>query len=901
MSGSASISAGSTRGGTRNLGEAYDQLLKYREALENPPLLVVCDLDRFQVHTNFTNTAKTVHEFSLADLGDAPTEPLRILRAVMTGPEELRPATTPEQVTEQAAERVARLAGALQGRGYEAEGVAHFLNRVLFCLFAEDVGLLPTAVMRRLIDSTLRQPDQFASGLRTLFGLMSASGGLFGTERIDWFNGGLFDGDEVLDLTQGEMEILAEASSLDWSQVEPAILGTLFERGLDPDKRGQLGAHYTDREKILMVVEPVVMTPLHREFEAMQTEVEALLKDRTPAPLTRDNRPRARRPKWERDAEALFFGFLDRLREVRVLDPACGSGNFLYVTLKLLKDLETETAQWGFERLLVTYPQPRIDPGAVLGIEINPYAAELARVSIWIGEIQWMLDNGFGYNRDPILRPLDNIEQRDAILAFDEDSEPRPAEWPDAEFVIGNPPFLGDRMMRGGLGDAYVEALRDTYRDRLPPSADLVCFWHERAREQIADGRSSCAGLLATNSIRGGSNRVVLERMKESGDIFMAWSDEPWIVEGAAVRVSVVGQDAGIREDRLLNGTEVAMIHADLTGGEPDAPDLTQAQTLQENSRVAFVGVQKSGPFDISGDTARELLLTPNPNGRSTSEVVRPWMNGIDLVQRPSDAFIVDFGPKMSSAEASQYEGAFELVRRDVLPVRAKVRRKSHRERWWLHGDARPGLRTELEPSSRYLATPMTSKHRLFRWLPTVMLLANSSVAIARDDDYAFGVLHSRVHEPWSLRMGTWLGKGNDPRYTPTTTFETFPFPWPLNMPDGDLSAEQAGYRDAIGAAARALDEARERWLNPPELVRREPDVVPELPERVLPVDEEAEKVLRKRTLTNLYNDRPVWIENLHADLDRAVLAAYGWPEDIEEDDLLARLLELNVARAGGS
>ncbi|MXX80257.1 MAG: class I SAM-dependent DNA methyltransferase [Chloroflexi bacterium] len=888
------------KGDRADLAAAYRQLLDYREDLENPPALVVSDMDRIQVHTNFTNTRPCVYEITLDDLaagGDVTAEALRILRAVMIEPEDLRPRQTPDEITQAAASRFAIVARSMQERGHDPETVAHFLNRVLFCLFAEDVGLLPRRLMTDLVESCKEDPNEFANGLGDLFRLMSDrdAGRLFGTQRIEWFNGGLFDDDVVLPFTRTELRTVADASNLDWSQVEPAILGTLFERGLDPDKRGQLGAHYTDREKILMVVEPVVMTPLRREFAAMQERVDALMKDRQPSPLTREGLRRANLPRWERDAESEYRAYLQRLRDVRVLDPACGSGNFLYVTLRLLKDLEQQAIRWGAERLRISGEFPHVDPQNVLGIEINPYAKELAGVAIWIGHIQWMLDHGYGFPRDPVLQPLDNIELRDAILAYDEDGNPIPATWPGAEFIVGNPPFIGDKLMRLSLGPTYHSALREAWMDVVPGGADLVCYWHETTRQQIESGVSARAGLLATNSIRGGANRQILDNVKESGDIFLAWSDEPWIVEGASVRVSIVGQDDGSEHERELNGRSVGSINADLTSDV----DLTLSKVLGENQGSAFLGVLKTGPFDVSGDLAREMLEAPtNVNGRTNSDVVVPRVNGMDITRRPRGSFVIDFGSDTPQSVAAEYEVPFEYVTKQVRPVRAKNRLASYRDKWWLHARPRPSMRSAVAPLARFVVTPTVSKHRLFVWLDPPTLPDHQLIVIARDDDYSFGVLHSRPHEIWSLRLCTWLGVGNDPRYTPTTTFETFPFPWPLNTPNDDLTPEQRSHRDAIGAAAKALDDKRRLWLNPPEWVREVPDVIPSLPNRLLPVDDEAAEQLKKRTLTNLYNQRPTWLDNLHRNLDAAVFAAYGWPAAIDDESILERLLTLNLKRA---
>ena len=889
------------KGDRADLAAAYRQLLDYREDLENPPALVVSDMDRIQVHTNFTNTRPAVYEITLDDLaagGDPTRDALDILRAVMIEPGKLRPRQTPDEVTQAAASRFADLARSMQDRGHEPEAVAHFLNRVLFCLFAEDVGLLPRKLMTDLIESRQDAPDEFTNGLADLFRLMSdrEAGRFFGTQRIEWFNGGLFDDDSALSFTRDELRTVAEASTLDWSQVEPAILGTLFERGLDPAKRGQLGAHYTDREKILMVVEPVVMTPLRREFAAMQERVDGLMKDREPSPLTREGLRRANLPKWEQNAESEWRGFLNRLRDVRVLDPACGSGNFLYVTLRLLKDLEQQAIRWGAERLRITGEFPRVDPHNVLGIEINPYAKELAGVAIWIGHIQWMLDHGYGFPRDPVLQPLDNIELRDAILAYDDEGNPIPATWPKAEFIVGNPPFLGTKLMRLSINDAYVDDLFAAWDTAVARESDLACYWHEQARRRIASGYARRAGLLATNSIRGGANRAVLDAVKESGDIFLAWSDEPWVVEGAAVRVSIVSQDDGSEKQRMLDDKPVSTINPDLTVGI----DLTRACVVPANQNVAFMGDTKGGAFDITAHIAREMLRLPsNVNGRLNADVVVPWLNGMDITRRHRDMFIVDFGTETSELEAAAYEAPFAHVEKHVWPARATNRRKAYRERWWLHVEPRPAMRDALAPLQRFIVTPTLSKHRVFVWLAAPTLPDHQLIAITRDDDYAFGVIHSRAHELWSLRMGTSLE--DRPRYTPTTTFETFPFPWPLNTPNEVLTPEQCQHRDAIGAAARELDEKRRLWLNPPEWVREEPDVIPSLPPRLLPVDDKAAGKLKKRTLTNLYNERPIWLANLHQNLDAAVFAAYGWPPDITDEQILERLLSLNLGRACGN
>lgn len=451
--------------------------------------------------------------------------------------------------------------------------------------------------------------------------------------------------------------------------------------------------------------------------------------------------------------------------------------------------------------------------------------------------------------------------------------------------------------MVGELGEAEVARLRAAYAGRVPGGADLVCFWFERAREEVAEGRAERVGLVATNSIRGGANRTVLDRIARDATIYEAWSDEPWVVEGAAVRVSLVCFAREATPPFRLDGREVPRINPDLTAA---AADLTTARRLAENQRLCFQGTIKVGPFDIDAETARAWLREPpNANGRPNSDVVRPWRNALAITRRPLERWIIDFGTEMTEAEAAFYAKPFAHARARVKPMRNQVRRDNHRRYWWRHGEARPGMRRALAPLARYIATPMVAKHRVFVWLPTVVIVENTVVAIARDDDTAFGILHSRFHEAWALRLGTSLGA--TPRYTPTTTFETFPFPDGLtpNLPAAAYAADPRAI--AIAEAARALVEARDRWLNPPELVERVPEVVPGFPDRLIPRNEEAAKALKRRTLTNLYNTRGTpegaWLDALHRRLDEAVAAAYGWPADIGEEDALAALLALNHAR----
>ena len=687
--------------------------------------------------------------------------------------------------------------------------------------------------------------------------------------------------DNIPPLTGPDLQALHRAAAdMDWRAIDPTIFGTLFERGLG-SRRAALGAHYTDTGTIAKLIDPLIRAPLLNQWQATHAQISAA--------------------KSAKAKDQHYQRFLLRLAHYRVLDPACGSGNFLYLALKALRDVEKQAQIQAQELGLQAEISLATGPHNILGLEINEFAAELARVTVWIGDIQWCRQNGWPHSLNPILKPLDGIAHRDALLNAD-GSE---AVWPVADVIVGNPPFIGDKKMRSELGDTYVETLRKTYEGRVPGGADLVCYWFEKARAQIATGQLQAAGLVSTNSIRGGANRKVLERIADSTRIFLAWSDEPWVNDGAAVRVSMVGFGQG--EGATLNGQAVAAIYADLTAAE--GVNLAQAQPLAENTGVSFIGTQKSGSFDLPGATARKWLKQPNPNGKPNSEVVKPWANGQDVTRRPSDTWIVDFGTKMVEAEASLFELPFGKIK--AFFESTNVRKTASTSKvWWRHERPRPDMRAALQGLPRFIATPRVAKHRVFAWLPVAILPDCQIVVIARADDATFGILHSRFHELWSLRMGTSLE--DRPRYTPSTCFETYPFPEGLTPRD---TARQAAAAPAcmlgeiaaanIAAAARHLNQLRDQWLNPPEWtdwhITAEEEKAGFPPRPVAKPGFEAD--LKKRSLTQLYNSRPAWLTLAHQGLDAAVAAAYGWDDyspAMADEEILRRLLQLNLERSAG-
>jgi hypothetical protein len=727
------------KGRHKDLTEAYDQLLRYRDALESPPLLVCCDLDRIVIHTNFTGTVSATYDIPLETLGEPRN--IEIMRAVFHNPDALRPGRTSTAVTQDAARHFAEIAAAMRTRGLDPAAVAHFLDRLVFCLFAEDTRLLPDMVFSRIVTQAAGDPARFCKILAQLFDTM-ATGGDFGLEPIRHFNGNLFDDRTVLDLTADEVKRITAAATLDWSAVDPSIFGTLFERGLDPNTRAQLGAHFTSREDIELVVDAVVMAPLRREWAETKAIVERLLTtgrktaaDASKAPAKPLSAAAMRKARGE--ADSILHQFLTRLRAVKILDPACGSGNFLYVALLRLKDLEKEAA--------VTFPGehglgsylPGVSPLQLYGIETNAYAHDLAQMTVWIGWLQWIRVNGFGFLDNPILRPLtDNFRRMDSVLAPD-GTEP---EWPKVDFIIGNPPFLGGSKLWKELGRDYQERLWQLYKGRVPGAADLCCYWFEKARAHIAAGKCKRAGLLATQGIRGGANREVLNRIKETGGIFWAESDRNWILDGANVHVSMVAFDDGTETTHTLDGKPVPTINANLTA----AADTTAARVLPGMANLSFSGTKKAGDFNITEDHARELLAVPNPHGKPNSDVLKPWLNGTAIVQRPDRQWIIDCGVSMTLEEFRLYDAPHQYALAHVKPARDKNKRDVRRVNWWLHAELAPAMRTALSALPRYIATPRVSKHRISTWNAPEVLPDDGVFIFASADDSFFGVLLPR-------------------------------------------------------------------------------------------------------------------------------------------------------------
>ncbi len=908
------------KGKKKNLDEAYRQLLRYRESLQNPPLLVVCDFDRYIIRTNFNGTVQETHEFTNAEI-DRP-ENLRLLRALFENPEFLKPQRTTAAVTEALAEKIAAVAKSLQKResaeladartrkelNFAARKnlrIARFLNRIVFCMFAEDTRLLPEDLFTDILKAATDDPAHFAKTLENLFHVM-AKGGSFGQHKIRHFNGHLFEDSTVFELNEDELRKLADAGEADWQFIEPSIMGTLFERALEPEQRSQLGAHYTSEADIKTLVEPVLMQPFRREWATLKGELAAAYAKGKGQPAQRDK----------------LAAFQKKLSAVSVLDPACGSGNFLYVSLQLLLGLEKEVIAYATQLGFAFKPQANVQQ--LRALEINPYAFELAQVSVQIGYLQWRRDNGFDNDRTPVLQNLDGFQNEDALLVPHFRSKAKTLkdaqagehtgddalkfyterEWPAADVIVGNPPFLGNYLLRKELSDAYVNGLFNCFGKRVTRGSDLCCYWFEKARDLIEQKKCKRAGLLATQGIRGGANREVLKRIKETGDIFFAESDRGWILAGANVHVSMIAFDEGSEKIKTLDGKKTDSINPNLT----QDTDTTEAIVLKENESVCFMGPSPKAPFDIPEATALPMILdSVNAHKVANSDVLRPVESAVDIVQKHRREWTLDFG-SLPFESAIRYERPFAYVKEFIQPARSKNARQTNAE-WWQYERPRVEMRKAMVGLNRFITTPGVSKHRIFVWRTPETLCNQGTLVFARDDDYFFGVIQSHFHEVWALKQGTRLE--TRPRYTPTTCFETFPFPRPTPAQE-----------TAIAAAAKELNALRERWLNPPEWTAEK---ILEFPgstggawqryldaktvnaktgvgtvryPRLEPRDADCAAKLKARTLTKLYNERPAWLDLAHKKLDAAVAAAYGWPSDLSDEQILEKLLALNLERA---
>ena len=909
----------------RGQAEQYARALPVEEGW--PPFLIIVDVGHtIELFADFTKSGKTYLPFPDPASFRIPMEKLNDtdqrekLRLAWTEPLTLDPSRRSAKVTRELADRLARLAKSLEASNYEPGRVAQFLMRCLFTMFAEDVDLIPRDSFKTLLESLRNEVHNFSDMVHELWTSMDK--GTFSPilrKKLRRFNGGLFEDCEALPLSLPQLELLIDASKAEWREVEPAIFGTLLERALDPIERHKLGAHYTPRAYVERLVMPTIIEPLREEWDAVRT-----------AALTLATRGETK------DAIETVRDFHRKLCETRVLDPACGSGNFLYVALEHMKRLEGEVLnslrEFGYQQFEII----TVDPHQFLGIEVNPRAAAIAEIVLWIGYLQWHLrTRDLSQIHEPIIQKFHNIECRDAVMAWDsvepvmdehgqpvtrwdgrtmkkhpvtteeipDDSarvevmkynNPRKAEWPHADYVVGNPPFLGNWRMRQSLGDGYAEAIRATYAD-VSESSDYVMYWWERAAEITQNDRLRRFGLITTNSLRQKFSRRVLERYLNADipiSIVFAIPDHPWVdsSDGAAVRISmtvasygkheglvekVVGEKTGADGDietELVSNTGV--VNADLSIGA----NVGNAGSLAANQSLSCRGVSLHGAgFIVTTFEAEQLGL-----GRieGLEKHIRHYRNGRDLTALPRNVMVIDLFGLTEEQVSSSFPEVYQRLIDRVKPERDHNNRESYRKSWWIFGEPRSNFRPALVGLSRYIVTVETAKHRFFVFHDATILPDNMLVALALDDALHLGVLNSRIHVCWALAAGGRLGYGNDPRYNKSRCFEPFPFPETT-----DIS------KSRIRSHGEKLDAHRKRQqaLFPTLTMTGMYNVLEKF--RTGEPLSDKEKSIHEQGLVSV-------LKQIHDDLDAAVFEAYGWPVTLTDEEILERLVALNAERS---
>jgi hypothetical protein len=875
---------------------AREQAEQYARALPEshgwPPFILVADVGHaIEVFADFSGQGKNYRQFPdrggyriyLDDLRRA--EVRARLVAIWTDPQALDPARRAATVTRDIAGRLARVSKRVEDRGHDAEAVAHFLMRCLFTMFAEDTGLLERGCFTRLLAETRAAPEAFAPLLEGLWAEMNRGGFSHVLHRpIRRFNGGLFADARAIALEPAEIGELHEAARHVWTEVEPAIFGTLLEQALDARERRRLGAHYTPRAYVERLVVATVIAPLQREWEEIVLGTVERERSADPAAAIR-----------------AVHDFHEKLAGIVVLDPACGTGNFLYVALELMKRLEGDVlevlADLGGQEALAL-ETATVHPRHFLGIEVNPRAAAIAELVLWLGYLQWQIRNG-GTVSDPVLETLRTIEVGDAILRHEGPAAGRPTRpaWPEADYIVGNPPFIGGKDIRARLGDAYATALWKPH-PKVNRSADYVMYRWDRAAERLTEPgtRLKRFGFVTTNSItQTFSRRVIARRMAAARPVslVMAIADHPWTKatrDAAAVRIAMSVAEAGVHDGVALTVTEErgldsdapeigfaareGRIHADFSMGV----DLQSAQALVANRWLCSPGVKLHGAGFIVTPAQAEAMGRSRRDGLSGH--IRPYLNGRDLVGRPRGVLVIDLLGLNESEVRRRYPEVYQHLLTTVKADRLRNNRASYREEWWLFGEPRRELRPALAHLSRYIATVETAKHRIFTFVDASVLPDNKIVCIAADDAAVMGILHSRVHRKWYLANAGMIGIFNKPAvYAKTASFDPFPLP-PLTPPTqsriADLAEELQALRDSVAAdhpdiTLTVMYNILQKVKDGAALARREQDQ-------------------RRRGHVDI-------IAELHDRIDVAVADAYGWPVDLPAEEIVARLVALNAER----
>ena len=940
--------------------KAFHQAENYVRTLPadegRPPFIMVVDVGRsIQLYSEFSCSGGLYQHYpntgnftiTLADI--TRTDIQQRLQTLWLEPHALDESKYAAEVTREVSATLAELAKSLEQTGFEVGRTAHFIKRCLFTMFSEDVDLIPEGSFTTLLEDLKQTPEHFVDSMTSLWNAMN-TGGFEGQLRtkLRRFNGGLFTDIDPIPLNVEQIQLLIDAAKADWRYVEPAIFGTLLERALDPRERHKLGAHYTPRAYVERLVMPTLIEPLREKWNTVQVEVEVLLQGET--------------KNAEEKARNTLREFHHHLCNIKILDPACGSANFLYVALEHLKRLEGEVlnsirdlsgGQASMDAKGFT-----VDPHQFLGIEINPRAAAIAEIVLWIGYLQWHYRiHGELDLPDPILRDFKNIENRDALIEYDsreklldengkvvtiwdglsfknsaatgelipDDSQrtavysytnPRKAEWPEADYVVGNPPFIGNKRMRKVLGDGYVDAIRKVWSD-VPDSADFVMYWWEISALNLSNQKSQRFGLITTNSLRQAFNRKVVQKYlsnKKPLSIDFAIPDHPWVdsSDGADVRIAMTvassGNHQGILSLSVLEygssndeikvslESSIGKITPDLRSGA----DLTSAKALESNSLLSSRGVIPHGSgFILTKDQAINEFEYDETQGHKH---IRPYLNGRDFSQISRCVFVIDLHGLEINDVMTKYPKIYQWVLERVKPIRLQSKDKQFREKWWLPGRARQEMRSFTKDLQSFVATAQTSKHVIFSKLDTTTLPDDKLISIGLESPHYLGILSSRIHIIWALASGSRLGIGNDPVYNKSTCFDAFPF--------AELTDHQ---KQSIGDVAEKIDQHRKQQQN------QYPKLTLTNIYNVLEKLRKEEALNKKEQLINQQGLVSI-LRELHDELDRQVFAAYGWqdlagalvgkagattplPDKSDEqaqaeEELLSRLVALNHQRA---
>ena len=926
----------------QTMKNAYMQADQYARAIAHEdgwvPFIIVCDIGyRFDIYSDFSG--KGFHYMQFPDpenyriqLEDLHDEKVReLLRRIWTNPYSLNPEIQQTKVTKDIANQLAVLGLSLEEQGHSPQDVADFLMRFVFSMFAENVGLIPGELFSETLKDLKHEPKNANLVLSEIWRAMNKGEYSIALHRgLRKFNGGLFKERKSkqmeITLTHKQIELLIEAAEYSWKDVEPAIFGTLLERALDKDVRHKLGAHYTPRSYVEQLVIPTVIDPLRREWNAVQALVLEYMENGK-----------------SKEALKAVRKFHEYLCEIRILDPACGSGNFLYVTFEHMKKLEGEVTallgDLGEKRKKLTLAGQVVDPSQFLGIEINPWAVSVAELVLWIGYLQ----QHFRIYRnvmpaEPVLRDFQNIKLGDAILGCDQEIErkdehgntvtrwdgksfltspttgkeipdpdalipvydlvnPRPPDWPKADFIVGNPPFIGDKRRRSLLGDGYSEALKLVYPN-IASSTDFVMYWWNIAAKKVRSGETKSFGLITTNSLSQKFNKRVVEKhlknLNSPLSLKFAVPDHPWVdeVESANVRIAMTVGVAGDSKGDLAkvveeksndqqpsNGNQIKLeytrgkIHSDLKIG----PDLSMASPLQSQSGISSLGLMLAGKgFKVNKEKAVELGLN-NLSGLDAH--IKPYCNGSDLYQHHRNLLVIDLlGVELEEVKA-KFPAVYEHLFENVKPERDLNNRKVLREKWWLVAEPRKLIRPALKGLEKYIVTAESSKHRIFQFIPGDCLPDHRLIAIASDNAAHLAVLSSHIHIVWSGAIGGRLGPATV--YNKTNCFDKFPFP--------KLTTTRLRELQALG---EKLDRHRKTQLGQfPELTLTDIYNVREKFRAKIQLSKKEKTIYNKGLIRVL--------DEVHRNIDSAVAKAYGWSDSITENEILSNLIELNQTRVG--